>query len=331
MTKNRILLLLLFSLLIWTAGAAQDQTGTGKPVTEIYTDFHYSPDDTLSATGFAINRAHLGYNYNAGNNLTALVMVNIGIPEELAEGSTSRRYAYFKEVSIAYTTEKLKVNFGMVSTRIFNIQQGYWGKRYLGPEYHVLYNYGSVADIGIVVDYKLSNLVKVDFSLINGKGYSNIQFDNSLKTAFGITLSKSDNLVFRFYGDMMKPNGVIQTVLIGFAGIKNNRFSLGVEESYKSNSDKIIGHNTWGFSATGAIFLSDKSEIFIRYDNSASSVVPEEKLPCFYNLDQVYLIAGIQYTFSKNLRIAINYRGTDPSDAEKHFTNGYFVNAHFKF
>ena len=331
MTKYRILLLFLFSLLLWPAGAAQDQTGTGKPVAEIYTDFHYSPGDTLSTSGFGINRAHLGYYYNAGNSLTALVMVNIGIPEELAKGSIPRRYAYFKEASIAYTTEKLKINFGMVSTRIFNTQQGFWGKRYLGPEYQVLYNYGSVADVGIVIDYKLSNLVKVDFSLINGKGYSNIQFDNSLKTAFGITLSKTDKLIFRLYGDMMKPNGVLQTVLIGFAGIKNNRFSLGIEESYKSNSDMIKGHSTWGFSTTGAIFISDKSEIFVRYDNSASSVVPEEKLPYFYNLDQVYLIAGIQHTFNKNLRIAINYRGTDPSDAKKRFTNGYFVNAHFKF
>jgi hypothetical protein len=39
----------------------------------------------------------------------------------------------------------------------------------------------------------------------------------------------------------------------------------------------------------------------------------------------------VQYTFTKNLRIALNYRGTNPEDPARHYTNGYFVNAHFKF
>jgi hypothetical protein len=331
MLKNQIIFVIVFILLLGRVGTAQDKVGTGKPVAEIYTDFHYFPGDTLRTSGFAINRAHLGYSYDAGNNLTALIMVNIGIPEELAEGSVSRRYAYFREASIAYTREKLTLNFGMIATRIFNYQQGFWGKRYLGPEYQTIYGYGSVADIGIVIDYKISKAVKVDFSLLNGKGYSNIQFDNSLKTAFGITFMRSDKLIFRLYGDMMKPNGVMQTVLIGFAGIKNNLFSLGVEESFKSNADMIKGHNTWGFSATGAVFLSDKSEIFLRYDNSASETIVGESLPCFHYRDQVFIITGIQYTFNENFKIALNYRGTDPYDAERNFSSGYFVNAHFKF
>jgi hypothetical protein len=331
MKNKRYILLIFGTLMAYTGVVAQDQAGTGKPVAEIFTDFHYFPKDTIRTSGFAINRAHLGYNYNAGNNLTALIMVNIGLPEELAEGSVQRRYAYFREASVAYTREKLTLNFGMISTRIFNYQQGFWGKRYLAPEYQYLYAYGSVADIGMVIDYRINKILKVDFSLINGKGYSNIQFDNSLKTAFGLTISKSDKMILRLYGDMMKPNGVMQTVLIAFAGYKNDRFSIGAEESYKTNADMIKGHNTWGFSATGAVFLSDKSEIFFRYDNSASTTVSGETLPCFYNRDQVYLITGLQYTFTKNLRIALNYRGTNPEDPARHYQNALFVNAHFKF
>jgi hypothetical protein len=331
MKKKRCLVLFLVIPLVYISVFAQEPTGTGKPVAEIFTDFHYFPGDTVRTSGFAINRAHLGYNYNAGNNLTALIMVNIGLPEELAEGSVQRRYAYFREASVAYTREKLTLNFGMVSTRIFNSQQGFWGKRYLAPEYQYLYAYGSVADIGMVIDYRINKILKVDLSLINGKGYSNIQFDNSLKTAFGLTISKSDKMILRLYGDMMKPNGVMQTVLIAFAGYKNDRFSIGAEESYKTNADMIKGHNTWGFSATGAIFLSDKSEIFMRYDNSASATVAGETLPCFYNRDQIYFITGLQYTFNKNLRIALNYRGTNPEDPARHYQNAWFVNAHFKF
>jgi hypothetical protein len=331
MNKIRTLFLILVSLLACTGIIAQDQTGTGKPVAEIFTDFHYFPKDTLRTSGYAINRAHLGYNYNAGNNITAVIMVNIGLPEELAEGSVSRRYAYFREASIAYTSDKLTLNFGMINTRIFNYQQGFWGKRYLAPEYQNNYAYGSVADLGVVIDYKINKIMKVDFSLINGKGYSNVQFDNSVKAAFGINFSKSDKMLFRLYGDMMKPNGVLQTVLIAFAGYRNELFSIGVEESYKSNADMIKGHDTWGFSATGAISLSDKSELFIRYDNSASAIPPGETLSCFNLRDQVFFITGLQYTFTKNLRIALNYRGTNPYDTDRHYSSGYFVNAHFKF
>jgi hypothetical protein len=331
MNCKRCLFLILGALLAHMCAIAQDQAGTGKPVAEIFTDFHYFPKDTLRTSGFAINRAHLGYSYNAGNNITAVIMVNIGLPEELAEGSIPRRYAYFREASVAYTTEKLTLNFGMINTRIFNYQQGFWGKRYLAPEYQNLYAYGSVADIGMVIDYRINKNVKVDFSLINGKGYSNVQFDNSIKAAVGINFTKSDKMIFRLYGDMMKPNGVMQTVGIAFAGYKNDHFSIGVEESYKTNADMIKGHNTWGFSTTGAVFLNDKSEVFVRYDNSASAITSGETMPCFYERDQVYLITGLQYTFTKNLRVAVNYRGTNPEDPARHYQNAWFVNAHFKF
>ena len=62
---------------------------------------------------------------------------------------------YFREASVVYTKDKLTINFGIVSTRIFDFQQKFWGKRYLGPEFQAIYGYGSVADLGVVVDYKI--------------------------------------------------------------------------------------------------------------------------------------------------------------------------------
>ena len=302
----------------------------GKPIAEIFTDLHYSIDDTAKTTGFGINRAHLGYKYTPEGNFSALIMINIGTPEDLADGSVPKRYGYFREASIAYNKDKLTVNFGMVSTRYADFQQGFWGKRYLGPEYQAAYGYGSVADIGVILDYRLSDLLKFDLSLLNGKGYTNVQVDNSLKTAFGFNITTSDNIFIRLYGDLMKTQDVLQNTLIGFAGIKNSLFSIGVEGSHKTNLDLIKGHDVWGLSSTGSIFLNKTTELFARYDYAASVKVPDEVLQWDYMKDATYFIGGIQQTINDYFQIALNFRRTNPYNPGQKTTNAIYVNAHFK-
>jgi hypothetical protein len=309
---------------------SQTVISQGKPIAEIFTDFHYRINDTSKTTGFGMSRAHIGYKYTPEGNVSAHIIINIGTPEDLAEGSVPKRYGFFREASIAYKKEKLIVNFGMVSTRYEDFQQGFWGKRYLGPEYQAAYGYGSVADIGVVVDYRLSDVLKFDLSLLNGKGYNNVQVDNSLKTAFGFNISSSNNIFIRLYSDLMRTKNVLQNTLIGFAGIKNNIFSIGVEGSHKTNLDLIKGHDVWGFSSTGSIFLNKKYEIFARYDYAASVKVHEEELQWDYLKDATCLIAGIQRTINNYLRIALNYRRTNPYNPGQKTTNAVFVNAHFK-
>jgi hypothetical protein len=328
MKKNFfILIIMLLSYRIVNSQALMSQ---GKPVAEIFTDFHYSINDTSKTTGFGITRAHFGYNYTPEGDFSALIMINIGTPEDLADGSISRRYAFFREASIAYKKEKLTMNFGMVSTRYEDFQQGFWGKRYLGPEYQAAYGYGSVADIGVVVDYRLSDLLKFDLALLNGKGYNNVQIDNSLKTAVGLNITTRDNIYIRLYGDLMKTQGVLQNTLIGFAGIKNRIFRIGVEGSHKTNLDLIRGHDVWGLSSTGSIFLSTKTEIFARYDYAASVKDAGEDLQWDYLKDATYFIGGIQRNLNGYLQIALNYRRTNPYNPGQKTTNAIYINAHFK-
>lgn len=328
---RRILLSLVLAVTFYQILNSQTVVNQGKPVTEVFTDFHYNINDTTKCTGFGVNRAYLGYNYTPEGNFSALIIINIGTPEDLADGAVPKRYGFFREASVIYKKEKLIVHFGMVSTRYADFQQGFWSKRYLGTEYQAAYPYGSVADLGVVIDYQLSDLLKVDLSLLNGKGYSNIQYDNSLKTAFGLTISTPNKIFVRLYGDIMKPKGVVQTTLIMFAGHKNNLFSLGAEASYKTNLDLINGHDVWGLSATGSIFLNQKSEIFARYDYAASVVVPGEELQWDYIKDNIYFIGGIQQKLSDNLRIALNFRRTNPYNPGQKTTDAIYLNAHFRF
>jgi hypothetical protein len=303
----------------------------GKPIAEIFTDFHYILNDSSKLTGFDLNRAFLGYKFLPGGDFSSTIIVNIGTPLDLAAGSKARRYTYMREASVSYTREKIVISFGITGTRIFEFQQRFWGKRYLSPEFQALYGYGTVADLGVVIDYRINEIFKVDLSIMNGEGYSNIQLDNSLKTATGITITLPNNMFFRAYGDIMRINSVWQFTSVTFAGYRNELFSFGAEASYKTNLDLTEGHNVWGLSATGSLFPNKKFEFFTRYDYSASVVVPGDELPWENKLDGSYLISGIQRNFSTDVRLALNYRIYLPHNSDVQQTHAIFLNALFRF
>ena len=235
---------------------------TGKPMAEIFTDFHYNINDTSKTTGFGLERAYLGYNFLAENNFSALVIINIGTPDELSSGSVHRRYAYFREASVCWTKDNLKIFFGITGTRLFDFQQKFWGKRYISNTYQSINGYGFVADLGVAIDYKFNDIVTADFTLMNGEGYSEIQLDNNVKTSVGLTITPVKQLAIRLYGDVIRPDGLIQSTLIGFIGFKNELITIGAEVSYKSNLGMIEGYNAWGISTTGGINITGKTEFF---------------------------------------------------------------------
>jgi hypothetical protein len=129
----------------------------------------------------------------------------------------------------------------------------------------------------------------------------------------------------------MKPRGILQTTLIAFAGFKNPLITFGGEASYKSNIDLIEGHNVWGLSATGAITIARNTEFFVRYDYSTSVLLPGDNKPWNFLIDRSFAVVGFQYTFSQNVKIALNYQGTYPYSPEMESTNAIFMNALFRF
>jgi hypothetical protein len=311
--------------------ASQTVDNQNKPTAEIYSDFHYNLGNPGRTTGFSLNRAYFGYNYIANENFSAIIKVEIGTPEDLADGSTARRYAYYREASINYTKDKLSVTLGITGTRLFDYQQKFWGKRYIANTYQAINGYGFVADLGMVADYKFNNIIEADFTLMNGEGYSNLQLDNNLKSSLGVTITPVKQLAFRVYGDLMKQSGIWQTTLIGFAGFSNDYFNFGAEISYKTNLDLTGGHDAWGISGTGAISLTEKMEFFTRYDYSTSVIAHGEALEWNFKKDGTFFITGFQYTFNKMVKIALDYQATFPVDASKSISKHIFLNALFKF
>jgi hypothetical protein len=310
---------------------SQTIENTGKPIAEIFTDFHYNLAQDSITSGFNLNRAYFGYNYVVNENFSATIKVNIGSPEDLAPGSVARRYAFYREASITYAKDKLSLSMGIIGTRLFDYQQKFWGKRYVANTYQALNGYGYVADLGVVADYKFNDIIDADFMLMNGEGYSNIQLDNDLKSSAGITLTPVKQLAVRVYDDLMRHLGIWQTTFVGFAGFKNDVITIGAEISYKSNLDLTEGHDAWGISGTGALGLSKKIEFFTRYDYSTSVTVPGDTTQWNYNKDGSFLISGFQYTFNKIVKVALDYQATFPVDNTRSFNNLIFLNALFKF
>lgn len=310
---------------------AQTSNIVSKPVAEIFTDFHYIIHDTTRTNGFSLNRAHLGYQYAPGGKISSRIIVNVGTPVDLPPGSTARRYAFFREASISYNDEKFTINFGIVNTKIFEFQQKFWSKRYIATEYQGLLGYGTVADLGMVAEYRVNRYVTADLSILNGEGYSNIQIDNSLKTGFGITFQTEKQFAVRFFGDIMRLPGVTQATLIAFAGKKAEHYSLGLEASYKSNLDRIPGHDSWGYSGTGAVILSEKSELFFRYDYSTSNVAAGEGEQWNLEKDGIFTIIGYQHTFNQFFRAALNIQSTAPQSSGRENTHAVFLSLHFKY
>jgi hypothetical protein len=310
---------------------SQTTTIQGKPITDIYTDFHYSLNDTSKTTGFGINRAYLGYNFLPGNNFSGTIIINAGNPEDLSDDETRRRYAYFREASITYTKENFNISFGIVNTKFWDFQQKFWGKRFVSATFQSLNGYGNVADLGFLAEYKFNDIVRADFGIMNGEGYCDIQIDNSVKTSASVLVTPNDKLTFRLYGDNSSPHGITQNTLLFFAGFKNELVTIGGELNYKSNLDLTKGHDAWGFSGTCGVNVNKKTELFIRYDNSSSSKMAGDILKWNYKKDGELTIAGIQYTFNQYFKMALNYQGSNPYNPTKQRYDAIFLNANFKY
>jgi hypothetical protein len=303
----------------------------GKPVAEIFTDFHLNLNDTTQRTGFALNRAYLGYKFLPDSHFAGTIIINAGTPEDLAPGSEPRRYAFFREASISYTDQKLTLYLGITGTRLFDFQQKFWGKRYVANTYQSVNGYGFVADLGIAADYRFNDMIKADITLMNGEGYNDIQLDNSLKTSLGFTITPGEGTAIRIYDDIIRINNIWQNTFLVFLGIRKKAGFIGAEFTHKTNLDLINGHNAFGISATGGVSLTETVELFGRFDYSTSSAIADEVYPWNYQLDGKFIVAGIQKAFGQNVKLALDYQGHFPYSADYQSTNSVFLNASFNF
>ncbi|MBV5342101.1 hypothetical protein JZU68_00260, partial [bacterium] len=91
------------------------------------------------------------------------------------------------------------------------------------------------------------------------------------------------------------------------------------------------GHHAWGISATSGLNFTQKDEVFIRYDYSASVIPDYETEHWNYLNDGTFLVFGVQHTFTPFIKMALDFQGRDPYYEGTQNSNLIYLNALFKF
>lgn len=194
---------------------------------------------------------------------------------------------------LSWTPGNFTLDFGLVKTEQFSLQESFWGYRYILKSFDDEYKFGPSADMGIIGKYRFNDYISADLSFTNGEGYKKINKDNNYRYGAGVTLTPVTDLTFRIYGDIYTGNSDStenQSNLSLFAGYRHKLFRIGAEYNKLWNATFTEGNNKDGYSVYTSVNAGKKFTVFGRYDYLHSQ---EEQ---FRETDGQRILAGVQYT-----------------------------------
>lgn len=291
----------------------------GSPIITVFGDASVGMDGQgLSALGFNLDRAYLGYQHQLNDHWKAKVVYDMGKGDD----KSIQRMGYVKNAEIDYTNGRWSVNMGLTSTAQFNLQEKFWGHRYVYKSMMDQCKWGSSADLGFMASYKAADWLRADVSVFNGEGYKKIQSDKSLLYGLGLTLEPVSHLTLRLYGGVKGAADTANQYDVAlFAGYKTKTWRLGAEYNMQLNHGNAQGRNLQGLSVYGACRISDRAEAYARYDNGTSDG-PDAWT---YGQDGQTAILGLHYQANQLLSVSPNIR-LSQNDSDNSVTAYAFVN-----
>jgi hypothetical protein len=333
--KNRFALLFLFSTLVNSYNCDAQQivneekiTPYGKPIVRFFSNFHTDLSNEFNESAFEITRTFLGYKYFVNEYFSTEVKIDISNLGDALSGSGIKRYTYFKHIALMYNKDKFTWYFGLIPTKMFKVQEKYWGHRYLYKTLPDEHEFGYSADAGTSLEYRFNSNISADMSVMNGEGFMKPQLDNTFRTGFGITVRLSEHFTTRFYYDFIAKEE-IQSTFVGFLGWKDKRLTFGIEVDYMANSNYVLNQNQTGYSTYASYLLSKKFEIFGRFDKLASNKLEGMENSWNNSNDGQAIISGIQFQPVDEIKIALNYRNWYCTDTD--ISNQPFLFLSFEF
>ena len=278
----------------------------GKAIIQVFSNFHTGFGQNNDDRGFELDRSYLGYQYDLGKGLQVKAVMDVGQSDDVND---YHRIAYIKNAQITWKTSNWTLNGGLISTTQFNMQEKFWGYRYIMKSFQDLYKFGSSADLGISAAYKFSDWLSADAIVVNGEGYKKIQKNDGLMYGLGATLTPVKGLSMRVYyglnegADNNKEN---KQNLATFIGYKGDSFSIGAEYNLYKNDGNVKGNDMSGFSIYGTTNLSKNTSIYARYDNLSSKDNWNEAK------EESAWMAGVQFKIGKYVKLAPNFRMNMP-------------------
>ncbi|MBI9068248.1 MAG: porin [Salinivirgaceae bacterium] len=324
---NRILAFQIATIIICSAFglSAQEKkeswTDKGQVYGTIFANFHSELSNTEGEKGFEVKRAYLGYKIKIDEHFSGNIKLDIGSPDDVSEYSLKKRFAYFKNAYLQYEYQNLKVQFGIANCKQFNVQEKFWGYRYVYKSFQDQNKFGPSADIGLFAGYKVNDILSIDAAYTNGEGYSTTQADNDFKASFGLTTTPIKQVTIRLYYDSFTSSEFKQSTVSSFIGIKHSILSVGGEYSYQINNAFEKDHNIYGFSVFGTVNPIEKIKIFARYDQVYSNIIVND-IPWNLANNGSSIISGVEYSPISKVNLSINYQdwlayASDGTD--KHF------------
>jgi hypothetical protein len=295
------LAIILFTAMGLFAQEKKDFKASGSAFAKLFTNFHIGLGTANDNQGFELQRAYLGYKYNFAEGFTGKVTFDIGNPNS---NSKLERTAYVKNASITYKKDALSIKFGLISTIAFKEQEKVWGYRYFYKSFQDENKYNPSADMGFATSYQLLEGLSIDASITNGEGYKTLQSDNRYRYGAGLTY-KDSGLILRAYADIKNKDDETlenQSILALFAAYQTKIFSIGAEYNMLTNHKYVKDNNISGISLYSTYKASKTVKFFARYDKMQS------ENDWNTSNDGSTLIAGMEYSPVKNLKIAPNYQ-----------------------
>lgn len=294
--------------MLFTSQYAAAQNGeqfkpSGSPTIRIYTNFHNTWTDGESQPAFEIQRAYLGYKHKFSPTLSGQLILDVGDPKVGGLEMT----AYLKNAYMQYKNGALTVRAGMIGLYQFKLQEDLWGGRYLYKSFMDEHKFGPSADLGMFAKYDFAEFLSADLTIANGEGYKLVQADSLLKYSGGLTISPVEGLDIRASYDFMGRDSAQQTLAF-YTGYESEQVGIGAEYNYQYNHRMIDQHDLTGLSFYGWYQLN-RFRFFGRYDHLTSPVLASGTDPWNDGRDGQVIIAGIEYSPVKGIKITPNYQG----------------------
>lgn len=292
---------------------AESEEPKGKAIVSVFANFNMAMQNGVSKCGFQLDRSYVGYQYKLGNGLELKAVLDIGKPSSVDD---YHYVAYIKNAQVSWKHKGLTLTGGMISTTQFNMQEKFWGYRYIYKSFQDQYKFGSSADLGLSVAYKFADWVSADAIMTNGEGYKKIQGDLGFQYGLGLTFTPVEGLSLRLYGglnDATEAEKVNVYNYAAFVGYKNKVFSLGGEFAMMQNSGNVKSRNQLGCSVYGSVKAHKIVDVYARWDMLTSNNGWNAAK------DEMAVIAGAQVKLGKYVKIAPNFRMTIPKEGENKY------------
>lgn len=325
MKKRHFILAAIMACSCASISAQESAEPKGKAIVQVFGNFHTGFGKDNNDRGFELDRSYLGYQYDLGKGLQVKAVMDIGQSDDVND---YHRIAYIKNAQISWKTGKLTLTGGLISTIQFNMQEKFWGYRYIMKSFQDQYKFGSSADLGISASYKFADWLTADAIMVNGEGYKKIQKNDGLMYGLGATLTPLKGLSMRIYYGLNESSDETKKDkqnLATFIGYKGKEFSIGAEYNLNKNDGNVKGDNLTGFSIYGSAQVGKNTELYARYDDLSSKDGWNEAK------EESAILAGLQFKLGKYVKIAPNFRMSMPkADGADNRYMGY-VSCYFGF